>query len=244
MAKGNSSGIPVLMYHALEDDAHPSGATDAGEQLYVLEVSSFREQMSYLHREGYRAFLLEELRALGEWPDKAIVLTFDDGHESNSSLALPILQECGFKAKFFITTGWIGTPNFMNKEQIRGLHRAGMGIGSHGVTHRFLSDLPEAEVRAELIDSKTVLEGACYINVVSRWPYEPTHAECGTNERLIYLYFSASASSTGFRSYADKSFNRNGCCYSRIFCRACAGTRIRCASFSSWFAGDHQGYFG
>jgi peptidoglycan/xylan/chitin deacetylase (PgdA/CDA1 family) len=116
--------------------------------------------MSYLHREGYRTFLLEELQALEVWPNNAVVLTFDDGHVSNSSLALPILLEYGFKAEFFITTGWIGTTNFMNEEQIRGLHRAGMRIGSHGVTHRFLSDLPEADVQAELIDSKTVLE-AC-----------------------------------------------------------------------------------
>ncbi|MEI6825851.1 MAG: polysaccharide deacetylase family protein [Desulfuromonadales bacterium] len=163
-------GIPVLMYHALEDDAHPAGAMDAGEQLYVLEVSRFREQMSYLHHEGYRTFLLEELQALAEWPDKAVVLTFDDGHESNFLLALPILQEYGFKAEFFITTGWIGTPNFMNKDHIRALHQAGMGIGSHGVTHRFLSDLPEADIRAELSDSKSTLE-ACIGQTVNSLSY-------------------------------------------------------------------------
>ena len=160
MAKGNSSGIPVLMYHALEDAAHPAGAADTGEQLYVLPVSQFREQMAYLQQEGYRTFLLEELHALADWPDNAVVLTFDDGHVSNFTLALPILQEYGFKAEFFITTAWIGTPHFMNEEQIRALHTAGMGIGSHGVTHRFLSDLPEAAIQEEFSDSHKVLK-AC-----------------------------------------------------------------------------------
>lgn len=167
MAKAKTKGIPVLMYHALEDEAHPAGAVDAGEQLYVLPVSQFREQMEYLHREGYRTFLLDELQALAEWPEKAVVLTLDDGHVSNFTLALPILQKYGFKAEFFITTGWIGTPYFMNEEQIRCLHQAGMGIGSHGVTHRFLSDLPEADVKAELNDSKQVLDACIGLPIVS-----------------------------------------------------------------------------
>lgn len=167
MANGSKKGIPVLMYHALEDEAHPAGAKDAGEQRYVLQVSQFREQMDYLHKEGYRTFLLEELQELAEWPDKTVVLTFDDGHESNFTLALPILQEYGFKAEFFITTGWIGTPYFMNEEQIRGLHQAGMGIGSHGMTHRFLSDLPVADVQAELNDSYNLLEACIGLPILS-----------------------------------------------------------------------------
>lgn len=167
MAKGRTKGVPVLMYHALEDEAHPAGAKDAGEQRYVLPVSQFREQMGFLHREGYRTFLLEELQELAEWPDKAVVLTFDDGHESNFILALPILQEYGFKSEFFITTGWIGTPYFMNEEQIRGLQRAGMGIGSHGVTHDFLDDMTVHECECEFRESMDTLRNITGEKVVS-----------------------------------------------------------------------------
>lgn len=155
------------MYHALEDDAHPSGARDAGEHRYVLQVSQFREQMAYLYGEGYKTYLINELQPLSVMPDKSVMLTFDDGHESNYTMALPILQEYAFKAEFFITTGWTGTPHFMNEEQIRGLHQAGMGIGSHGVSHRFLSDLPEADVNTELNDSKKVLEACIGVPISS-----------------------------------------------------------------------------
>lgn len=161
------SSVPVLMYHALEDADHPAGAKDPGEQRYVLQADEFREQMSYLRRVGFRAFLIEELQALAVWPDKAVVLTFDDGHESNFTLALPILQEYGFKAEFFITTGWTGTPYFMNGEQIRGLHNAGMRIGSHGVTHRFLPDVSETDMKSELNESKKFLEDSTGIPVKS-----------------------------------------------------------------------------
>lgn len=145
------------MYHALEDEAHPSGAKDSGEHLYVLQVSQFREHMAYLHREGYRTLLLEELKSLTEWPDKAVVLTFDDGHESNFSLALPILRDYGFKADFFITTGWIGTPYYMTERHIRELYRAGMGIGSHGVTHAFFDDMTYLDCQREFCESGRIL---------------------------------------------------------------------------------------
>lgn len=151
-------GIPVLMYHALEDTEHPAGSRDAGEQLYVLQVSQFREQMDFLARGGYRTYLLEELQDLDEWPEKAFVLTFDDGHESNFTLALPVLREYGFRAVFFITTGWIGTPRYLTEEQILVLHEAGMGVGSHGISHRYFQQMSNQEIRDELRVSKVTLE--------------------------------------------------------------------------------------
>jgi len=149
----------VIMYHAIEDEKNPAGAENAGEQLYVLHREQFHEQMAYLHSEGYKTFLFDELLCLEEWPRKAVVISFDDGHKSNLEIALPILQEYGFKAEFFITTGWIGTPNYLSAEQIVTLHDAGMGIGSHGVSHRYLDDLDDNEIRFELQASKNVLSG-------------------------------------------------------------------------------------
>jgi peptidoglycan/xylan/chitin deacetylase (PgdA/CDA1 family) len=146
------------MYHALEDETHPAGAKDAGEQLYVLHVKQFREQMEYLQREGYRTFLLEELHSLDVWPEKSVVLTFDDGHKSNYTLALPVLQEFGFRAEFFITTAWIGTPHYLTEDQVLGLHKAGMGIGSHGVSHRYFQQMSNPEIKTELHVSKESLE--------------------------------------------------------------------------------------
>ncbi len=151
------AGIPVLMYHALEDERHPAGAKDPGEQLYIVSGENFREQMQYLHSNGFKTYLLEELIALDSWPQKAVMLTFDDGHQSNYTLALPILQEFGFKAEFFITTGWIGTKFFLKPNQVAGLHQAGMAIGSHSVSHPYFDDLSDEATWTELNQSRNVL---------------------------------------------------------------------------------------
>lgn len=159
--------VSILMYHALENSEYPTVSKEAGELCYVLKEEKFREQMEYLHKEGFRAFLFNELLNIGEWPDKAVVITFDDGNESNFTLALPIIQKYGFKAEFFITTDWIGNPHYMNVQQLKVLHESGMGLGSHGLTHKFLDDMNSSEIEKELHDSMNVLTGITEAKVVS-----------------------------------------------------------------------------
>lgn len=161
------SNVSVLMYHALENAEHSAGAKNAGEQRYVLKYDLFSAQMEFLHREGYRGVLFEELLNMGEWPEKSVVLTFDDGHESDFVLALPVLQKYGFKAEFFITTDWIGTPHFMTVQQLKNLHGSGMGIGSHGMTHSFLDGMNSSEIEKELRESMNVLTRITGRKVVS-----------------------------------------------------------------------------
>ena len=46
----------------------------------------------------------------------------------------------------------------LTSEQVRGLHRAGMQIGSHTTSHPILAGLPAPQVRAEVLGSKQVLQ--------------------------------------------------------------------------------------
>lgn len=153
-----NNSITVLMYHALEVEPYDSGYTKKGDRIYVLSAKTFREQIEYLFSEGYKTYLLHELSQIRESPERKIVITFDDGHESNNKIAFPILKEFGFKAEFFVTTNFIGTDRFMDVEQIKLIHRSGMGIGSHGVSHQFLTDLKPVAIEKELVESKKILE--------------------------------------------------------------------------------------
>ncbi len=154
----HTQNVPVLMYHALEDLNHPACAKDPGEQLYILQKDTFHSQMKYLFENGFRVFLLEDLLQLEKWPENAVVLTFDDGHQSNYTIALPVLEQFEFKAHFFITTDWINTPNFLNTTEILKLVEKGMKIGSHGTSHSYFNEMELTRAEKELTQSKIILE--------------------------------------------------------------------------------------
>ncbi|MEN6626837.1 MAG: polysaccharide deacetylase family protein [Candidatus Sumerlaeia bacterium] len=155
--------IPIFMYHALrsgpgDTDPHLS---DPAAQPYILSLSDFNLQTELMT-------ILAAKSALS-WnsiiDNKSFVLSFDDGHRSNAELALPVLAQKNLKAAFLITTDWIGRPGYMAESQIRELAQAGMLIGSHGRSHRYLSDLADAELDDELRGSRARLEDLLGIEV-------------------------------------------------------------------------------
>ena len=86
-------------------------------------------------------------------------LTFDDGHRSAVEYALPILQQHGLHAHFFITAGWTGRKNgYMSAPDLVELENAGMSIGAHGWSHKLLTHCDETELHRELEDTKAALE--------------------------------------------------------------------------------------
>lgn len=153
----------ILTYH------HIAPPPDTGENpgLFV-SPESFERQLEYLKHSRTLVISLDSLKntLLIEPKTHAegqAVFTFDDGYLDNYDAALPLLIRYGFKAAFFITTGWIGGESpeghpMMNEKQIRELSDAGMTVGAHTVTHPWLAKIPEEEARRELADSKARLE--------------------------------------------------------------------------------------
>lgn len=90
--------------------------------------------------------------------DPRWLLTFDDGCASDYELVFPLLMEAGVTATFFLISDWVGRPGYLGWEQVKEMHRHGMCIGSHGRTHRRLTDLSAEESAAEFADSKRELE--------------------------------------------------------------------------------------
>jgi peptidoglycan/xylan/chitin deacetylase (PgdA/CDA1 family) len=139
----------VLMYHGLSapgrfGEAHYTVSPHALEALLgsVLETRPVADLPALLD---------------GTAPSGSVVFTFDDGEASVASEALPIFQARGVRATVFVTTDWIGTEGYLGPEEISRLVDAGWTVGSHGATHRFLSDLTDLEVRDELYRSRDAL---------------------------------------------------------------------------------------
>lgn len=141
----------VLMYHALYRGTDTS-AIDQEDLPYAVSETEFAAQLDLLLGKNVGLF------DASQSPD--IVITFDDGHQSNLEIAAPLLQARGMSAYFFITSDFIDQRlGFMNGEQLHRLGQIpGMCIGSHGVSHRFFDDLSEEDTRAELVDSRAKLE--------------------------------------------------------------------------------------
>ena len=159
--------VPVLMYHDLADrlDQVP-----AAHRPYVVSTDAFRGQMRLLKEATLGGTRLDAV--LGPPPasvsrGRICVITFDDGHESNYTHALPLLQEVGLRATFFVTVGRIGQTPYMSWEQINALDSAGMEIGSHSMTHRPPASLTRSELYGEMDDSKRLLEDRLGRSVVS-----------------------------------------------------------------------------
>ena len=140
------------MYHGIKTDPQsvPEGR-EIGAELYDVPLERFAAQLTWLSDNNYSTLDLTEIDNCSQ--PKQVVLTFDDGEMNNFIHALPILQRLKFNAYFFIIVERIGTPGYMGWDELRQLQESGMKIGSHGLTHRILTNLTDREVEEELAGS-------------------------------------------------------------------------------------------
>jgi peptidoglycan/xylan/chitin deacetylase (PgdA/CDA1 family) len=139
---------------------------------FVVTASVFREQMRFLAAHGYYTPRLSEvLRAGGRAPRgraTPVVLTFDDGYADNLANAVPVLRELGFTAAVFPVldlrsrfNSWDAAPEMraplLTEREMREVEEAGMELGSHTISHPWLTRLDDDRLRDELVRSREVL---------------------------------------------------------------------------------------
>lgn len=149
-------GIVFLMYHELELPGRALCQSEPGYLRYVLREDSFRAQMQWLQKNGWRGSSVGE--ALQNPAAKAVAITFDDGCETDLLSAAPILKENGFNATFYVTAGFIGKPGYLSPQQPRELSNLGFEIGCHSMTHAYLNDLDEAALLLEIVEAGQRIE--------------------------------------------------------------------------------------
>lgn len=159
--------IPILLYHRLiSREAVRAGRIADREPIYAAYDDVFEAQMRHLRDAGYVTLNLDEyldVRAgRRPMPEKAVVITFDDGYESNFTLAFPAMRRYGHKAVIFVapepdehTRSIVrGIDGFLSAAQMRELDADGVAIESHTLTHCILAELPDDAARHELVESK------------------------------------------------------------------------------------------
>jgi peptidoglycan/xylan/chitin deacetylase (PgdA/CDA1 family) len=174
--------VPVLMYHHIN---HHKG------DMVTITPEVFEGQMEYLQRAGYRTLKIQELVSYINGgltlPQKAVVVTFDDGWLDNYMYAFPILKKYKINATVFLITNRVENasqnaakiPSFiptheesksliekgeahkvvLNWELIKEMSNSGMlEFYSHTKSHAKCNSLPEKELMEELKESREIIE--------------------------------------------------------------------------------------
>ena len=151
------SSIPVLMYHELAQGGRPLCRPGEGYRRYCVDASTFGAHLAWLASNGFCGLSVSQALAV-PGSARGVAITFDDGCETDLLYAAPRLAEAGFGATFFVVSGWVGTPGFLSRTQLRELHGLGFEIGAHSRSHAYLSDLSPQALREEIEGSKAELE--------------------------------------------------------------------------------------
>ncbi len=130
--------------------------------------------MAVLAREWHPVSFTDAIE--GCWSEeqkgRCVVFNFDDGYADNLTQALPILRRYDIPVACFVATRFMDTDELMPHDegctpeqaamltwgQVLELHRAGVTIGSHAVTHDRLAQLLPDEVQRQLQGSKAAIE--------------------------------------------------------------------------------------
>uniref|UniRef100_B8HRB0 Polysaccharide deacetylase n=1 Tax=Cyanothece sp. (strain PCC 7425 / ATCC 29141) TaxID=395961 RepID=B8HRB0_CYAP4 len=91
------------MYHRIADlSLDPWGL--------AVSPHNFAEHLQVLRQQAHPLTLAQLVQAhqQGQVPDRAVVLTFDDGYLDNFQTALPLLEQQDIPATCFVTTGYTG----------------------------------------------------------------------------------------------------------------------------------------
>jgi peptidoglycan/xylan/chitin deacetylase (PgdA/CDA1 family) len=156
--------VPILVYHVI--GTPKPGTPNSG---LWISPQTLKEQVAYLDRRGYTVVSPQAVYDYwhgGPLPRKPVVLSFDDGFDTDYSRALPILA----------AHGWEGTLNLalshyehgswgLNRRTVGALIRGGWELDSHTKTHAALRGLSRRVLRDEVAGSRRFMRRTFHVPV-------------------------------------------------------------------------------
>lgn len=107
--------LPIIMYH------HISERKEALNQ-FTITPQQFEKDILYLKEQGYQTIdtnmLLDHVYNDAPLPEKPIIISFDDGHESFYHYVYPLLQKYNLKAVLSIVGAYTDTYSQKNEHNI------------------------------------------------------------------------------------------------------------------------------
>jgi peptidoglycan/xylan/chitin deacetylase (PgdA/CDA1 family) len=151
--------VPILMYHVIA--ASPARAAYA--DLWV-RPDVFAHQLAALAHAGYHATTLSAVwrawHGHGTMPRNPIVLSFDDGYQSQSTYARLMLDRRGWPGVLNLAVKNVGIAGGLSRGEVRAMIRDGWEIGAHTLTHVDLTTVDSAQLVHEVAGSRAWLRRA------------------------------------------------------------------------------------
>jgi peptidoglycan/xylan/chitin deacetylase (PgdA/CDA1 family) len=99
------------------------------------------------------------------------MISFDDSRIEHSAIAAPTLEKYGFRGVFFIMTITYNKKNYMTKDEIAQLVKAGHTVGMHSWDHTMTTKYKElTDWQIQVVEPKKKLE-AIVGKPVDYWAY-------------------------------------------------------------------------
>lgn len=139
----------VLTWHDIRDDVRETFKTSP--EPTAVDTKDLVRQLSWIAQNGYHPVSLQQIidarAGKTPLPEKALLLTFDDGYESVYSKVFPLLKQFNYPAVIALVGDWIQTPtdqlvqygdttlprsSFASWDQVREMMKSGLiEVASH-----------------------------------------------------------------------------------------------------------------
>lgn len=161
--------VPILMYHSI------SSFSDPRFRQFTVSPLLFAEQMAYLYNCQYTPITVTQLiqarsKKTFIFPERPVVLTFDDGFADFFTAALPVLKQYDFPATLYVSTAFVNgtsrwllheretTRRMLTWQQLAEISTNRIECGAHGHSHPQLDMLSYTAACDEITRSKKLLE--------------------------------------------------------------------------------------
>ena len=153
----NVTGWPLVLIICVHDIVRSDARSD-----WALTEREVETLLDTYQRHGYSFVTLEDLPHA---PQRAVVVTADDGRSGAVSWLLRRAPSLGISVTAFVVPGWIDNPQYIPEserystiatwEQVTALQEVGHRIGSHGLSHVRLTRLATGQILREVRESKS-----------------------------------------------------------------------------------------
>lgn len=187
-----------LLFHAFGQDL------DHDNYGMSIPISQFMEHVRRLPDFGLEFVSVEQLNRSAK---RSISITIDDGYK-DTLLASEELTKLQIPFTIYMVVSELDRPGFLTKQDLRSLHNNPFcTIGSHTMTHPYLTRICESDMLYEVLDSKKELENILGDPVEHfSFPYGDRNRKITDFVRKNYKF--VATSSIGHNEHTHKPLNR------------------------------------